>query len=115
MPPCGYGIKTKADGKSCLIATSTNPLLLKFKYYLVQLWKKASLSTDPFSHNLQVRDEEPASLFILISSKQISSINFFLNIIQITVIAISDNCMTFSFEFGKIVDNFAAEESCAVF
>lgn len=52
MPPCSYGIKPKADGKSCLIAASTNPLLLKFKYYLVQLWKKASLSTGPIIYTL---------------------------------------------------------------
>ena len=53
--------------------------------------------------------------FRLVSSKDVSSVNLVLDVIQDGVVAISNNCVTTLLEFFHIVYNFAAEEGGAVF
>jgi len=52
---------------------------------------------------------------ILISSKYISCIHFFLYIIKAFIVSVGDNGMTTLFEIFKVVDNKATEEGCAIF
>ena len=52
---------------------------------------------------------------ILVSPEDISSIYFILNIIQTSIVAVSDDGMTLRLEGFEVVHHTAAEECCAVF
>lgn len=55
------------------------------------------------------------SLFILVSSKNISCINFILYIIQTAIITVGNNRLALSLELCKIIHDLAAEECATVF
>ena len=53
--------------------------------------------------------------FQLISSKNISSINFLFHIIQAVIKAVCNNCLALCFECIEVIDHLASKECCTIF